>query len=38
MKPLSVQIPIPGTLNSKDNNKDIRKEKRTPKDNQLYVS
>jgi len=34
VKPLSVQIPVPGTLNSKDNSKD----KWTPKANQLYVS
>lgn len=34
VKSLSVQIPVPGTLNSKDNSKD----KRTPKANQLYVS
>lgn len=34
VKSRSVQIPVPGTLNSKDNSKD----KRTPKANQLYVS
>ena len=38
MKPLSVQTPIPRTLNSKDNSKDNKKEKQTPKSNELYVS
>lgn len=42
VKPLSIQIPFPGTLNSrdinKDNSKDNSQDKRTPKANQLYVS